>query len=844
MAELRNEKTEVTVLHPSPDKTHVAVGYVDGCVEVFDVAARKSVTKFAVHRTAVSCLRYDEAGMKILTGGLDTDVTLLDIVAQTGQCKLSGHRAPVTEALFLEQFENIVVSSSKDTLVKFWDVETQCCFLTLVDSKTEVWSMCVIRETYLVTGSNETTLKVYEIAEKTDQLQLISDDVETENDITSPITCKLVGTIERSGKGRTVSLRTDYLGQVLACHGTDDKIEIFYFRSEEEAKKHFSKKNKKKEGKEGHDLRNVSLSDTVKRLNMVKTGTKIKSMDVLMNQGSDELRIVITSSLNSIKLFSQTIKKKSEEPNNLRSLTKLGHPSDIRAVAFSSNSLLIASASAESLKIWNQESLTCIRTVEIGYSLTCLFVPGDRYVLVGLKTGELSIVDTVSGEVLETISAHEKELWSICLMTDQKGCITAGGDSTVKFWQFELVTEKGQKVLTLTHVNTLKLDESVLSVKVSANGKFLACALLDSTVKIFFVDSLKFYLSLYGHKLPVTCMDISDDSSLIATGSADRNIKIWGMDFGDCHKSIFAHDDSVMGLQFIPKTHMLFTCGKDGSIKQWDGDSFEKIATIANHIGSALNLAVSPNGFLLVTCGTDRVLRLFERTDEILVLHDMQETEREEAENQHLATGEESTVALAPSLKLASKKTIGSEKGAESILECLEICRDLEAAEKEHVAQEKHPLMLALNVDNSDDFLLATLSNIRPSDLEESLLLLPFTAVCDIIQRVYKLAKLRQDQTELICKVVVFLFRIHQKPIANNHVMYKDVRRMIRELQSVLTEFRDMVGRNYHALQMVRREIEANEEVRLFQDVSKKVKTRNKNKNQKLAMKRALAIRS
>lgn len=29
-------------------------------------------------------------------------------------------------------------------------------------------------------------------------------------------------------------------------------------------------------------------------------------------------------------------------------------------------------------------------------------------------------------------------------------------------------------------------------------------ALLDCTVKVFFLDSLKFFLSLYGHKLPVS----------------------------------------------------------------------------------------------------------------------------------------------------------------------------------------------------------------------------------------------------------------------------------------------------------------------------------------------------
>jgi len=68
-------------------------------------------------------------------------------------------------------------------------------------------------------------------------------------------------------------------------------------------------------------------------------------------------------------------------------------------------------------------------------------------------------------------------------------------------------------------------------------------------VQVFFMDTLKFFLSLYGHKLPVLTMDISSDSTLLISGSADKNIKIWGLDFGDCHRSLFAHADSIMQVQ-------------------------------------------------------------------------------------------------------------------------------------------------------------------------------------------------------------------------------------------------------------------------------------------------------
>lgn len=73
------------------------------------------------------------------------------------------------------------------------------------------------------------------------------------------------------------------------------------------------------------------------------------------------------------------------------------------------------------------------------------------------------------------------------------GCITGGGDSTVKLWQLELVIlpNTDRKVLSLLHLKTLELDENVQCSRVSPDNKLLAVALLDNTVKIFFMDTFK-----------------------------------------------------------------------------------------------------------------------------------------------------------------------------------------------------------------------------------------------------------------------------------------------------------------------------------------------------------------
>jgi len=85
-----------------------------------------------------------------------------------------------------------------------------------------------------------------------------------------------------------------------------------------------------------------------------------------------------------------------------------------------------------------------------------------------------------------------------------------------------------------------------LAVKYTPDQKLIAVALLDRTIKVFFVNTLKHHLTLYGHALPALSISISLDSKLLLSTSADRTCKIWGLDFGDCHRSIRAHPESVM----------------------------------------------------------------------------------------------------------------------------------------------------------------------------------------------------------------------------------------------------------------------------------------------------------
>ncbi|XP_040003879.1 WD repeat-containing protein 3 [Xiphias gladius] len=855
---LQGQKHEVTFLCPSPDGIHVAVGYEDGAVRIFSLLNGESSVSFNGHKSAVTIIHYDGLGARLVTGSKDTDVIVWDIINECGMYRLRGHKDVITQALFLKD-RNLLVTSSKDSFVKWWDLDTQHCFKTMVGHRSEVWGMALLNhENRLLTGSADSELRAWDInylqeekAEGEPEVKkgktLLDDDDDGANEEAVDesveeriLSCKKAGSILREARDRVVSLTTDTKARVIACHGNDSVLELFTVLSEEEVQKKMAKKLKKvkkKAAKAQEDAAELAVERTLKdeiiRLTNIKASAKIRSVDSLSCAGG-ELKVALLLQNNTIETYSLKTSDKTPTANKTARLTLGGHRTDARTLAFSSDNLAILSASGDTVKVWNRSTLQVIRTMSCEYALCSLFVPGDRQIILGTKSGKLQIFELASGSLLETVDAHDGALWSLCLAPDQRGIVTGGADKTVKFWEFELIKDQGtgQKRLTVKHTRTLQLEEDVLCVKFSPDHRLLAVSLLDCTVKIFYTDTLKFFLSLYGHKLPVLCLDISHDNTLIATGSADRNVKIWGLDFGDCHRSMFAHDDSVMFLQFVPKTHLFFTAGKDRKIKQWDADKFEHIQTLEGHHREVWCLTISPNGDHIVSSSHDKSLRLWERTREPIILEEEREMEREAEFDESMAKGDvpvvpgETQGEAAP----AGKKTVETVKAAERIMEALELYREENRKMEEHkyacvnagkelAPPRPNPILVAFGNVSPSRYVLDVIKKVRSSELEVSLLVLPFAYVPELLKLFGSYIQ-QGLEVELVCRCLFFLLKIHFGQISSNQMLLSVIDELRMNTLSKVCEIRDVLGFNSAALQFLQREIESKEDVMFFAEAT------------------------
>ncbi|GAC97102.1 hypothetical protein PHSY_004686 [Pseudozyma hubeiensis SY62] len=965
-------RSKVTALARSPtDPDTFAVGYEDGSIRLWSADTHSTSVTFNGHKKAVIALTFDSQGLRVASASLDTDVILWDLVAETGLYRLRGHRDAVTAIAFVQLPSTLhdqngpsssngahtdssaagyLLSTSKDGLLKLWDLSLQHCVETVVHGSNEIWSLAVSQDVPLamqvsakaqqteedgdeatdsnanadggalvLTGSADGDIKVWEIPASalSRGLQTVSD----RDDSASGSSEKFIvpkGSIPLSGKhrvtqidfcgvpkrrGRTAAASSTSGQGYIAVSSTDKAVQVFRLRSTQEMSKKMERRRKrnkekadKKRAKEvasstavenASDAAQdqVTWSDRIESYTSVRPlAGKLKSFSLVTPRSGSTasskfgLSVLCALASNALEIYSvpSPPRTKAEKANPIEpvlasALESPGHRSDIRAVALSTDDNLLASAcGAGQLKIWNVQTGRCVRTLPCGYALSVAWLPGDQHVLVGCKDGSLRSFDVRAGIAVETIDAHQGPLWSVAVQPDGLGCVSASADKEVKFWEFEMQApeddsdsednESGEAngtgkakpppQLSLVHVRTLKMTDDVLCARFSPNGKLLALSLLDNTVKVFFADSLKFFLSLYGHKLPVLSLDISSDSKLCVTVSADKNVKIWGLDFGDCHKSIFAHNESIMGVCFERgqqggglmggrqgESHHFWTVGKDGLLKHWDGDNFQMIQQLEGHHGEVWAVAPGHAGKVVVTAGADRSIRTWEKTDEPLFLEEEREREMErafESAGQNRgdderaigeladgadADGQGATGVNGPEATAVSKSTRETMMAGERLVEALDTAdADVSARLAARAAGQAEPAYHALimaefessrtrsPVDediSAQKYVLRVVEKILPAQLDDALLVLPFDKVLSLLKYLDFWAR-KEWNIPLVSRILFFLLRTHHNQIVANRVMRPTLLDLKSHLKQALARQKATIGFNLAALKFIK----------------------------------------
>jgi WD40 repeat protein len=283
-----------------------------------------------------------------------------------------------------------------------------------------------------------------------------------------------------------------------------------------------------------------------------------------------------------------------------------GHHGPVRAVAFSRDGKLLASAGQDSrIIIWDAASGERRMTLE-GQTdrIECVaFSPDGTRLASGSNNRTIVLWDLTTGRPLDLLRGHTNSLMNVAFTPDGKQLLSNAFDGTFIVWNLDAAWRRRLKA----HAADVRV------VAVSPDGATLASGSDDRTVRLWDLAGGRERAVLKGHRGALRAVAFSPDGRVLASGGeGDRRIILWDVVTGHKLKELRGEGD-VTSVAFSPDGKTLAS-GADAtrSVFLWDVATGKRRAELRGHESSVGAVAFSRDGKLLVSGGGEGVLRVWD----------------------------------------------------------------------------------------------------------------------------------------------------------------------------------------------------------------------------------------
>ncbi len=347
------------------------------------------------------------------------------------------------------------------------------------------------------------------------------------------------------------------------------------------------------------------------------------------------------------QLLNQTDRKKLAEAieTNLQyaihgtlERNRLKHENAVTDVSYSPDGKFIASVSKDkTLKIWQVDG-KLIQTIPHPEPLNDLVISNDSQKIVTVGDDSQVRVWNIHGEQLSPHLAERNnrdKFIRVAITPDSKYIAAATNaereNAEVIIW--EVQSGKIIKTLKFPRIASKIANRThgFRDLKFSIDGKFLAAASTDTTIKIWSWATNKPPQILTGHQDWAYSLSFSQDGKWLASagGGSDESMKIWEINNEfRLKKTITKIHDGGFYLAFHPNNRQIATAGSgDRTIKLWDFDRIMSepnfiltpndwgnilLTTISGNQSEYKGVSYSPDGRRIAVSGVDYQVTIWE----------------------------------------------------------------------------------------------------------------------------------------------------------------------------------------------------------------------------------------
>lgn len=227
-----------------------------------------------------------------------------------------------------------------------------------------------------------------------------------------------------------------------------------------------------------------------------------------------------------------------------------------------------------------------------------------------LDSTEITIPERLSWQCFQTLKGHQANIGAIDVSPDGKIIASAGEDQTIKLWQ----RETGKLIYSFVGVN-----EPIQSLAISPNGKSIIAGGLDGRISQWQLDTKQYKSSFFArvnapdsHDGVILQLAFAANERFIVSASNDKTLRIWGYHTGELKRTLIGHEEAVNTCAISPDSQIIASGSDDKTIKLWRFDHSYAYQTFIGDRAAVNSLAFSNDGQYLISGGSDKTIKIWD----------------------------------------------------------------------------------------------------------------------------------------------------------------------------------------------------------------------------------------